>query len=202
MQKTKQKILGPLLAALVLAVLLSLLPALTVRAETADSGTSDASVTFTPGDLDLLMTPQLNFGSHTIDAGDTSFAAQELSRIRVSDARGTGDGWSLLVRLSPFQNDGAETLQGSKVVVTGASVAPFDGTVGEAPTVPVTEEEPALTVNTDNQDVKVLLAEKDTGRGVWDSIWPGEGTQLVTKPGTAKLGLNSATLAWSLQDAP
>lgn len=173
------------------------LPFSAQAATEADSGRTTASVVFSQGNLQLDAAPVLDFGDHTIDVGEPDYASQGAGNIRVTDARGTGDGWRLTVRLSPFDNAGNITLRGAKITVEGATVTPYGHTVGTPPTV-----SPVLTINTDNQDVTVLSAEQHAGRGVWDSAWPADGTTLVTKPGTADLGTSTAIMLWSLQDAP
>lgn len=126
--KAKKKSASLLMVvAMVVAVLLAVFVPTMVRAEEADNGETSASVTFEKGKLELQAVPAFSFGSHILDSSVNSFEAESDSVIRVSDARGTGEGWSLLVSLSPFKLGTEVTLQGAKIEISNGTVAAYGG---------------------------------------------------------------------------
>lgn len=186
---------GAVLSALALA--LCLMP---MQAAAADSGSTEATVSFTGGELKLQRVPVLDFGSHDIVGAEQSYEAQSISEpIQVSDLRGTGAGWDLTVSLSPFTltDSGAQTLQGAKLVITNPVIAPESATPGTPPQAPQTTE-----LTTDDTVTPIFSAEKDAGMGVWNLAWQAPNTTLVVRQGTARVGSSAATLTWSLQSAP
>ena len=193
----RSKMLTATLAILALTVIFLTLP---VYAASGGSEDTDASVTFTAGDLTLNSAPTLDFGSQTISAQEQVYPAVTTgSPIQVGDLRGSGIGWDLIVALSPFtlSDDVTATLQGSSISLANPTVTPANGTIGAPPVA-----QPTVTLTSDSTQTPVLAAEEDTGMGVWETAWAPGDVELTVLPGTAQQGLNTATLTWSLQSAP
>lgn len=161
-----------------------------------DTGSTTATVTFTAGILSLQSVPTISFGTNTISNTLTYNAAAD-SDIIVSDLRGNGEGWRVTVALSAF-NDGANSsLPGASIGVTGAAVTGEPGSVSGLPT-----SEPSITLNSNDTAVEVFSAGVDCGMGQWTSSWASGNTTLTIVQDTAFVGTHTATLSWSLYDAP
>lgn len=192
------KLLAATLAGLLLIALVVFAFPSKANAQEADTGATDASVEFTGGLLTLGGTPKLNFGQQTISNTTANYAAESVSEpIVVSDLRGSGAGWHLLLSLSEFKASEKATLKDSYITITDSQIAPLNGTVSTAPTA-----DESIVLYSDNVSVKVLNAAKDTGLGVWQDTWLPASTVLTVLPGTAELGVNTALMNWSLEDTP
>ena len=194
---TKTKI-GGLALSLILLFAVTVQPAFAVE---ADSEETNATVTFVAGNLELVSVPEFNFGSQTISsATETYTMTNTVVPVKVSDARGSGEGWSLNVSLSPFMLEDGETesLQGAYIQIENATVSAVNGTIGDAPAVAGA----SLQIDSDNSETPVFSAALNAGRGVWQMNWSMGDASLVVLPGTAHPGLSTATLTWSLQAAP
>lgn len=166
----------------------------------ADTGTTEASVEFSPGELKLNSVPVLDFGVHTISAEENTYPAESVSApIQVSDLRGSGSGWKLVAALSPFALDGTgvPTLQAAAIHVTSQAVSAVNGNVGTPPTAV-----PNVVLQSNNDDTLILRANAGEGMGVWNLVWSPANVGLLVKAGTAQTGRSVATLHWSLQSAP
>lgn len=188
-----------LVALLGVAIALSAF-ALPAFAETVDTGSTDASVTFTAGELKLNNVPTLDFGTQAVAATEQNYTAGTVTSVtQVSDLRGNGKGWDLHVALSPFKLDGTETetLQAASINVAGYKVSAVNGSVGTPPT--ATD---GLSIPSDGTETPVLKAGAQAGMGVWNLEWNANDVSLNVKPGTAQKGSNVATMNWSLQSTP
>lgn len=206
MEKTKSRKAVWQAVALTALMAVAMAAPLSVQAASAAEDNTTASITFTKGDISLVDAPNLNFGSHVANLSDDSFASINDVAVKVSDARGTGEGWNLTVELSPFALGEAETLQGARIEVKNPSVEAVESTLDEnAPTVP-TDESGVLSIVSGGEAKKVFEASAEHGKGVWQSMWGPDNTNLVIKPGTADVSVDSApsvaTMHWALQEAP
>lgn len=168
----------------------------------ADNAETEATVSFVPGDLELVSAPTLDFGSHDISASTQSYQATTVSgQIQVSDLRGSAAGWELTANLSSFNlgsiGTDSPTLAGAYITVSNQSIAAQDSNVATAPTAA-----DSLVLTSGSSSVRILLAESGTGLGVWNSTWSNAGITLTVLPGTAQTGVSYAVINWSLQDTP
>ncbi|MDR2933177.1 MAG: WxL domain-containing protein [Oscillospiraceae bacterium] len=196
--KNKKNLLMFLSPALVAAVILSGMPV--NAASEIDQGQTQASITFTGGELKLNSVPVIDFGTHDISNELKEYAAESVTPvIQVGDLRGNGNGWDLVVTLSPFtlSDAGGPTLQAAAIKIANPVVSAVNGTIG-APPVAVTDVE----ITSDSTDTPVWKAAGGEGMGVWNLTWKADDTKLVVKPGTARQGTSTATLNWSLQSTP
>ncbi|GEM_PF-870089 len=193
-----------LAAAAVFSLVLNLtaLPAWAVdeSAGAGKTGNTDVSVTFTAGELTLSNVPSLNFGSHNISNQEENYSAELMGdNIRVSDLRGSGNGWKLMVSLSSFQLEGGTlpTLKAASIQVANQVVSAANGTLGKEPAAVS-----PLVIPSDSTETLVWEAKIDEGMGVWELIWEAADVKLNVKPGTGQVGKSVATMDWNLQTAP
>lgn len=195
--------LVPTVALLVFALLFVGLPVHAAEGAPEEDGSSsetEASVTFTAGELKLLAVPVLEFGSHPVSATEQQYQAVSVSpNVLVSDLRGNGGGWELMVSLSPFQlnGDGGLTLKAASIHIANPTVSAVNGNLGTPP-IPIAD----ITLTSDGTETPVLKAGTGEGMGVWALQWNAADTTLIVKPGTAQEGHSLATLNWSLHAAP
>lgn len=190
--------------ALIAAILLMAAGTIPAYAEeTGDNGrtgSTEASISFTAGTLRLASVPVLDFGSQNVSAEEETYRAANISSpIQVSDLRGSGKGWELLVSLSEFTlEDGVTpTLKAAGIEISAPTVMAVNGNIGTPPSTPVN-----LVLTSDNTETRIWTADVNEGMGVWDLVWHEDNTRLRVKPGTAQEGTSAATLTWTLQTAP
>ncbi|MDL2219891.1 WxL domain-containing protein [Ruminococcaceae bacterium OttesenSCG-928-O06] len=197
--KRKSRWLAATLAVMALMLLFAAVPAYAAGQE-ADTGETEASVSFTAGQLRLESAPTLDFGAHAI-----SHEAQEYPAVTtgddvvVSDLRGNAEGWTLFASLSPFQleEEGGDTLKAASIRFTLPRVNAENGTIGTAP-----GAEETITLPSDATETRIFTAQGGQGMGVWSLGWDAANIVLAVKPGTAQDGRSTAALTWSLQSAP
>lgn len=203
MLKTKKigRVALPSLLALSIVLFAFSLPAHAAEIDgNGTTGDTEASVTFTPGEIRLISAPTLDFGSNIITDEEKSYPATSMgANARVSDLRGSGEGWDLVVALSKFHLDSndEETLQGATITIVDPNVSAINGNIG-APPSQVTE----LVLTSDGVETPVWNAPTGTGMGVWDLEWQAANSTLTVKPGTVQNGKSVASMTWSLQSTP
>lgn len=187
-----------LLTALLFGMTLAAVPLQAAAAEVTDN--TNASVTFTAGELKLESVPVLDFGTNAISHEEEVYPAVTAAPdVQVSDLRGSGKGWDLYVSLSAFELDagGTKTLNAASIRFTAPKVNAINGNADTAPT-PTAD----LVLPSDDTQMPVLKAGDGAGMGVWGLHWDPASTTLTVKPGTAEQGKSTATLTWSLQSTP
>lgn len=202
MDKTKQIGKKITLLALLAALILTMTNQPVQAAAVGDSTTGDtqAVVSFKAGDLKLQAAPALDFGQHEISAAVQVYTAESVGDpVRISDLRGSGEGWSLTVALSKFQlkEDGGDTLAGAVINTSAPTVKTNAENLGKPP-VQVTE----IELTSDGTVTRVWNAEEKSGMGVWELEWIAVNTTLTVYPGTAEEGDSEAVLTWNLQSTP
>lgn len=156
------------------------------------------------GPLTLDYVSSLDFGEHAISSSEEIYQSTILRPfIQVTDRRGTGDGWRVVAKMSEF-NDGA-TLPGAVVTLNnGTAISPTIAEESERP-IPAS----SVVLNAGGDAAPVVTAQEDAGFGSWITRWfPSEESELndhVTlqiPAGAATIGTHSATITWTLHDAP
>lgn len=166
-----------------------------VMAETADTQETQASITFESGLLTLESAPNFNFGTHAIPSAISTYTSEaSTDSLLIADVRGSSAGWSVTAALNPFQN-GGDTLAGSSITLEEATVTAEEGTVGTAPT-----QETSVVLTSDGVATSIQKANAGEGTGLWSTSWGS--AVLTVYPGTAKTGVNTGTIDWTLSDAP
>ena len=182
-----------------LALLVTIIPQTAYAADPENKETV-ATVTFKPGELELLTVPEFDFGEHAISATTQAYPSTDADTpIEISDLRGSNEGWDLNVSLTPFTlADGTtESIQGSYIEINNAVVSAVNNTVGVKPTV----DEEGIHIDSDSSETSIFKA-VNSGGGVWQMTWDAEDATLTVLPGTVRTGENEATLTWSFQATP
>jgi hypothetical protein len=153
------------------------------------------------GSLTLDYVSNIQFGTHPIESGDTTYhAINKDPFVQVSDKRGTGEGWALTAKASEFKSDSGKVLQGAVLSFQNGQVKSQSSNVSAPPI--------GYNVVFDNDDSKVFMAAGvDEGRGTWLDIFSGtEGDnrniQLKVLAGSADAENYTSTITWELANAP
>ncbi len=159
------------------------------------------------GPLTLDYVSSVNFGENKIVSNTQIYESSTLRPfIQVTDRRGSGEGWEVTAAASGFEvvegEETKETLLGSIITFTNGEVV--STSTSEVP-IPAQEVELA----TDGDAARVVTASVDTGLGSWVNRWfPSEDADandnvtLEVPAGAATTGSHTATIAWTLTDAP
>src|SRR5690625_310218 len=160
------------------------------------------------GPLTLDYVSSVNFGEHEIESNIQVYESLTLNPfIQVTDRRGTGEGWAVTAVASEFEatqnEESNETLLGS--IVTFSNGEAVSTSSSDAPN---SAQEIALATGGDA--AQVVTAAVDTGLGTWVNRWfPSEAdadlndhVTLEVPGGAATTGAHTATIAWTLTDAP
>lgn len=203
-----------------------------ILAATVSTVTSNATVTFTPGTeptgpvdpddpskpLDALgqgtgesgplsidYVPNITFGSQAISGSQKVYNASELKPfVQVTDIRGTGAGWNVIAKATPFNDGTADILKGSTVTFAGGYALSANSSASKpTPSNPV-------VLTTDNTEATVVVANENSGLGTWVDRWyPTETTAtsndnvtLTVPSGSATAKTHTSTITWTLADAP
>lgn len=166
---------------------------------TGESGTDQS------GSLTLDWVPELGFGAgHAISTVKEVFdTTTDRPYIQITDLRGTGSGWKVSAALSHFTSSWGESLQGAYLTFQNASP---NSTLLDS-VAPPTPKDP-LVLTADGEPETVVFADNAllAGRGTWVIRWyPTSGAadlRLTVPAGTAMVGNNTATITWTLYDAP
>lgn len=171
--------------------------------------------TMEAGPLSLDYVSSVSFGSNDILTETYTYESETLRPfIQVTDARGTAAGWSVTAQLDSFtqtdevSEETTETLEGSTLSFTNGEVV----TPGSTSTAPVSEQEVTLEAGADSADL-VMSAADGSGMGQWLNRWfPTEASDsnnnvnnnvtLEVPGGSAQTGEHTATITWTLSDAP
>lgn len=115
--------------------------------------------------------------------------------VQVTDKRGTGAGWDLSASITEFQNaDKTKTLKASVKIPAGQ----VNTSASDSSKAAVAKE---ITLN--NTAGTVFSAAKDNGMGSWSDLFEGNSQKVeLTVPSDAYVSAYTATINWSLQDAP
>ena len=159
------------------------------------------------GPLTLDFVSSVDFGENEIVSNAQIYESSTLRPfIQVTDRRGTGEGWSVTASASEFEatvdEETKETLPGS--VITFANGEVVSTSTSEAPN-PVEQ----VVLRTGGDAAEVVTASVDSGLGSWVNRWfPSEeastndNVTLEVPAGAATAGQHTATIAWTLTDAP
>ncbi len=203
-----------------------------ILAATVSTVTSNATVTFTPGTeptgpvdpddpskpldlpgqgtgesgpLSIDYVPNITFGSQAISGSQKVYNASELKPfVQVTDIRGTGAGWNVIAKATPFNDGTSDSLKGSTVTFAGGYALSANSSASKpTPSNPV-------VLTTDNTEATVVVANENSGLGTWVDRWyPTETTAtsndnvtLTVPSGSATAKTHTSTITWTLADAP
>lgn len=182
-----------------------------------DSGDDEASVGIGDGGLKLTTSPIIHFGNHNITNEIKTIYTSFERAIKVEDLRGTHEGWRLDVSATPFKvakpaggfKEGTtahELPKGSFAILPPSKIERVGNGSSELPTSEINSK----TV-IDNGTVTIANAEKGTGTGEFDIVFPENALSLVIDPETVfvdKINYPNtytpykSTLTWNLVSAP
>lgn len=174
-----------------------------------DDGDPTDPPTGNTGPLTLDYVSSVAFGEHKVDSETAVYQSETLRPfIQVTDRRGTAEGWSVTAQADSFEVDSEdeeveETLPGAVLTFSNGEVV--STSTSDEP-VPAAE----VVLNTGGDAALVVNAEVDSGMGKWINRWfPSEdeaesndNVTLEIPGGAATQGAHTATVAWTLSDAP
>lgn len=186
-----------------LAAIFFLFNSLGVSVSAETTGSTTADITFESGTLTLAEMSAFNFGTHTISSAVQTYPALESSVfLDVRDLRGTGEGWKVTALASRFNPGANPTLPGTSIsLINGTPVSTQPA--GIAPDVIQN-----IKMDCDGiASVNIASAAINSGLGVWTIEWNGNANNntnatLNVPGGVATVGTHTATITWTLADAP
>lgn len=186
---------------------------------------SDVDVQFKGGPLRLVEASNISFGS--VDLGERNRHHDALGTkhyVRVSDTRGTKQGWSLGVSLSSFVGENGHKLRGAQLRLFNADVdsviynphePSYSSLKEEKPTAPDNNsayKDKATILSPGGPFQTVMIAKKGQGDGDYDLVYKDGGTgaakgrndnvSLFVPIGAAEAQSYKAHLNWVLTNAP
>ncbi len=181
-----------------------LLLAISSPAYAATSDTSDATITFEQGVLNIASVPTLNFGTHTTSSQTVFQPTATPDNVIVEDFRGTGDGWNLTAQLSQFKlqpSDTTATLNGAKITMDSPTPTTTSGNTSNAP-----EVDSQIELISGGASARVMTAGATvptyTGAGQWEIDWNTSNTELEVNAGNIQDGTSKAVITWTLEVTP
>jgi len=148
------------------------------------------------GPLTIDNVSPLEFGSYEVSGQNiTATATTTNPNAQVTDARGTGAGWTLQVSSSPF-TDGSKTLNGAILNLPTGTAQTVPGNVSAAP------QMNAVSLDTSaGTAINLITAQANQGMGTWVDLMDNSQIKLTVPSGNLA-GDYTATLTWTLVDAP
>ncbi|MFS7394404.1 WxL domain-containing protein [Carnobacterium maltaromaticum] len=155
------------------------------------------------GPLSVDYVSNLKFGQQKISGRTIAYKALNADPfVQVTDLRGSGDGWSLSAKMSPFTNKNNQELKGATLSMKNSMVKA--GSTSNISLAPVKSD-----LLFDNQESKLVMnASNKGGRGTWLNVWSGteeanESIQLNVLAGTPEANTEyTSSITWELEDAP
>jgi len=176
-----------------------------------EEGTGGSTETGTPGNEqtnqinasiingDLLLDPVAmeDFEDIPLSPEASTHYASITAPLKVTDARGTNEGWSLNVSATPFASVDHALPAGSLTLKGVESITATSTTPGVVPS-------NTLSATTVIDDGSVVVAEalNGEGAGVFEIAFPQDALGLTVDPGTAEIGDYSSTVTWTLASTP
>lgn len=167
----------------------------------AGSGKTNPEIPISPateqlGPLSIDAVSTLNFASIEMGKKGIAQVSQgEVLGIQVTDTRGLGTGWNVMVKISEFQNLKKDRVLKANVSIPTGKVASQKSGIVNAPT--------ATSVVLNEFDSPIFSAAKEKGMGTYTNSFEGNGEQVtIETPSGALTDSYSANLIWTLQDAP
>ncbi|MGC5455859.1 WxL domain-containing protein [Enterococcus faecium] len=154
------------------------------------------------GPLSIDYVSNIVFGNKKISGVNQTYENTNTNPyLQVTDKRGNGKGWAVMVAASQFEGKNEED---KMEVLKGASIS-FKGGVVKSQSTNNATAPIASDITLNNADPKPILnAASDSGQGTWLDVYPDHSQISLTVPGgVAKTGIEySSTLTWTLLDTP
>lgn len=166
----------------------------------------DVMVDFNGGDLSLMIPDSTDFGTHIL-TGDIKEVTRTLEGLTVTDARGTGEGWSLSVSASQLEmvvegDEEGHKLKVGTLLINSTEAVQEQGVTGNLPSIAHTTESIL-----DGGSVPIAIAGEGSGKGVTDFNFNDYGLKLIIDPSDVEVNQNlggseptkyETTVEWSL----
>ncbi|MDO1604596.1 WxL domain-containing protein [Lactobacillus sp. YT155] len=159
-------------------------------------GDGDGGDTGQKGPFTLDHTVDYDFGTQMVTGKEMTLnATQTKPYTQVTDLRENNSGWVLSTKITDFKTeDGTKTLKGAQMTMPAGTAEAVDASNTSA--APTTSE-----VKLNASDATLFTAAKDAGIGSWmDKMYDTPTTLYI--PAGATPGAYSATITWTLTDAP
>ncbi|MGM0125663.1 hypothetical protein IGI37_003062 [Enterococcus sp. AZ194] len=162
------------------------------------AGDGDGGDTGQKGDFTLDHTVSYDFGQQAIDGKKMTLnATQEKPYVQVTDLREQSSGWQLLTKITEFKT-ADET---NPKVLSGAQLTLPMGTAEAVDDTNTSAKPTTAQVVLNSEDGTLFGANANAGVGSWmDKMYDTPTTLYI--PAGATPGAYSATITWTLQDAP
>ncbi|MBO0470288.1 WxL domain-containing protein [Enterococcus sp. DIV0242_7C1] len=154
------------------------------------------------GLLTIDAVPQFDFkgeglsGTFTDTLTASQSAANYTRNAQVTDRRGTGEGWSLGLNISPFKSNGT-ALRGMTMSIP-VSVSPVNGNASNAPS--IVNNIQGIVDTTNGLDAgPIVVAESGEGLGTW--VTEFQNAEVTISDGNVA-GAYHSTFTWSLSALP
>jgi len=160
------------------------------------------------GPLSLDFVPTMNFGTHTLSSGISTFNALNLKPyIQVSDTRGTGTGWSVKASLSDFMDTATKTKKLDGAILSFYNSNVFASTPTNSSNTPTGFN---FDLSAGGSTQTILHAQAGEGMGTWLQTWLADSqSDASNSNATLTLDTSSAfaqaydgTITWSIELAP
>lgn len=138
----------------------------------------------------------IEFGEKTLSDKEETYTAINPLLMKVSDTRGTGEGWALNAKITKFvkENDTSVELRGSVLTIAQGEVTSPSGSASEKPTA-------AKNVVLNDEEHTLFAGRRDQGLGTWLNTVSASGVTLKVPNGN-KAGKYTATISYVLAAAP
>lgn len=148
--------------------------------------------------LEIVTAPGIDFGSRVLPSGGETITADAINgNLRISDTRGTFEGWLVTAKLSNFSTqDVSNSMPGAYITLNNGEATKIGTGSSESPLI-----EDSITLISGAEDtVSIANANKNGGIGTWAINWLAENVELTMLDTPAK-GANTATINWTLTSA-
>ena len=156
------------------------------------------------GPLSIDYIPNFSFESAEVSAEAFTVAdTSDKPNVQITDVRGTGEGWNLKLAATPFKTNDGKTLSGAILRVKEIDVQNPNSSVSAAPVAASVVFEFGQGEGT-GVEHSILTAAKDSGMGTWlGRFYTGATNHVELEvPAGAYVGEYTATLTWTLENAP
>ena len=157
------------------------------------------------GNVAIESVPSFNFGEQMISATTETYLDESTNpSVRISDLRGTEEGWSLSLGATAFKTAEEKQLMGAIMYINGIEIGNPNENISPAPTATLGSIEFGEGEDGAGVENMILNAEEGAGSGEWLGNFYDDSENLVELevPAGNKVGEYTSTLTWTLSDAP
>ncbi|WP_156288613.1 WxL domain-containing protein [Oceanobacillus salinisoli] len=155
-----------------------------------------SETTINPGSLDMPTINVLNFNSVTLD-GTIQNSYANIDGFTITDSRGSGAGWNVVVTASQFTSLDNKVLPKGSLSIAAPTVTAQEGS-SLASLIATT---PGI-IDKDDVGVKILSAPANEGMGKFDIAFPANALDLTLNPKDVYAGTYTSTIKINLTTGP